>query len=149
MSTQIRIKAMHVWLSLHWEKPGAKKKAVHQRIDAFKLWCWIRLLRVPWTARRSSQSTLKEINPEYSLEGLKLKLKLQYFGHFMQKADSLENTNAGKDWGQEEKRVTEDEMVGWHHRFSGHKFEQTLGDNEGQESQACCAPWGYKQSNTT
>ena len=90
MSTQIRIKAMHVWLSLHWEKPGAKKKAVHQRIDAFKLWCWIRLLRVPWTARRSSQSTLKEINPEYPLEGLMVKLKLQYFGHLMQMTHSLE-----------------------------------------------------------
>ena len=72
-------------------------RAESQRIDAFKLWCWIRLLRVPWMARRSNQSTLKEINPEYSLEGLKLKLKLQYFGHLMQKADSLENTNPGKD----------------------------------------------------
>ena len=68
------------------------KKAEHQRIDAFKLWCWRRLLRVPWTARRSSQSNLKEICPEYSLEGLMLKLKLQYFGHLMQRADSLEKT---------------------------------------------------------
>ena len=64
------------------------KKAEHQRIDAFELWCWRRLLRVPWTARRSNQSILKEINPEYSLEGLRLKLKLQYFGHLMQRADS-------------------------------------------------------------
>ena len=68
------------------------KKAEHQRIDAFKLWCWRRLLRVPWTARRSNQSILKEISPEYSLEGLMLKLKLQYFGHMMQRADSLEKT---------------------------------------------------------
>ena len=68
------------------------KKAEHQRTDAFKLWCCRRLLRVPWTARRSSQSILKEINPEYSLEGLMLKLKLQYFGHLMQRADSLEKT---------------------------------------------------------
>ena len=68
------------------------KKAEHQRIDAFKLWCWRRLLRVPWTARRSNQSILKEINPEYSLEGLVLKLKLQYFGHLMQRANSLEKT---------------------------------------------------------
>ena len=66
------------------------KKAEHQRIDAFELWCWRRLLRVPWTARRSNQSILKEISPEYSLEGLMLKLKLQYFGHLMQRADSLE-----------------------------------------------------------
>ena len=68
------------------------KKAEHRRIDAFELWCWRRLLRVPWTARRSNQSILKEISPEYSLEGLMLKLKLQYFGHLMQRADSLEKT---------------------------------------------------------
>ena len=68
------------------------KKAEHQRIDAFKLWCWRRLLRVPWTARRSNQLILKEINLEYSLEGLMLKLKLQYFGHLMQRADSFEKT---------------------------------------------------------
>ena len=68
------------------------KKAEHQRIDAFELWCWRRLLRVPWTARRSNQSILKEISPEYSLEGLILKLKLQYFGHLMRRADSLEKT---------------------------------------------------------
>jgi len=68
------------------------KKAEHQRIDAFKLWCWRRFLRVPWTARRSNQSTLKEINPEYSLDGLLLKLKFQYFGHLMRRAYSLEKT---------------------------------------------------------
>ena len=68
------------------------KKAEHQRIDAFELWCWRKLLRVPWTARRSNQSILKEISPEYSLEGLMLKLKLQSFGHLMQRADSFENT---------------------------------------------------------
>ena len=68
------------------------KKAEYQRIDAFELWCWRKLLRVPWTARRSNQSILKEISPEYSLEGLMLKLKLQYFGHLMQRADSLEKT---------------------------------------------------------
>ena len=68
------------------------RKAEHQRIDAFKLWCWRRLLRVPWTVRRSNQSILKEISPEYSLEGLMLKLKLQYFGHLMQRTDSLEKT---------------------------------------------------------
>ena len=72
------------------------KKAVHQRTDAFELWCWRRLLRVPCTARRSNQSILKEINPEYSWEGLMLKLKLQYFGHLMRRTDSLEKT-LGKD----------------------------------------------------
>ena len=81
------------------------KEAEHQRTDAFELWCW----RVPWTARRSNQSILKEISPGCSLEGLMLKLKLQYLAHLMRRAD------AGKDWGQEEKGTTEDEMVGWHH----------------------------------
>ena len=71
------------------------KKAEHRRTDAFELWCWRRLLRVPWTARRSNQSILKEINPEYSLEGLML--KLQYFGHLIRRTDSLEKTHAGKD----------------------------------------------------
>ena len=91
------------------------KKAEHQRIDAFELWCWRRLLRIPWTARRSNQSLLKEISPGCSLEGMMLKLKLQYFGHLMRRADSLEKTDAGRDWGQEEKGTTEDEMAGWRH----------------------------------
>ena len=72
-------------------------------------------MRVPWTARRSNQSILKEVSPGYSLEGLMLKLKPQYFGHFMRRVDSLEKTDAGKNWGQEEKGTTEDEMAGWHH----------------------------------
>ena len=84
------------------------KKAECRRIDTFKLWCWRRLLRVPWTARRSNQSILKEISPGISLEGLMLKLKLQYFGHLMRRADSLGKTDAGRDWGQEEKGMTED-----------------------------------------
>ena len=90
-------------------------KAEHRRIDAFELWCWRRLSRVPWTARRSNQSILKEISPEYPLEGLMLKLKLQYFGHLMQRTDSLEITlMLGKIEGR--RRVaTEDEMIGWHH----------------------------------
>ena len=102
------------------------EKAERQRIDAFELWCWRRLLRVPWTARRSNQSILKEISPEYSLEGLMLKLKLQYFGHLMQRTDSLENTlMLEKIEGRkiEEKGMTEDELVGWNHRLNGHEFE--------------------------
>ena len=87
------------------------KKAECRRIDAFELWCWRRLLRVPWTARRSNQSILKEISPGCSLEGMMLKLKLQYFGHLMQRVDSLEKTDAGRDWGQVEKGTTEDEMT--------------------------------------
>ena len=90
-------------------------KAEHRSTDAFELWCCRRLLRVPWTAKRSNQSILKEISPGCSLEGTMLKLKLQYFGHFMQSVDSLEKTDAGRDWGQEEKGTTEGEMAGWHH----------------------------------
>ena len=90
------------------------KKAEHQIIDAFELWCWRRHLRVPWTARRSNQSILKEINPEHSLEGLML--KLQYFGHLMQTANSLEKSlMLGKIKGRKEERASEDEMAGWHH----------------------------------
>ena len=100
------------------------KRAESQRIDAFKLWCWRRLLRVPWTARRFNQSILKEISPGYSLEGLMLKLKLQYFGHLMRSADSLEKTlMLGGIGGQEEKGTTEDEMAGCHHRLGGHEFD--------------------------
>ena len=90
------------------------KKAEGQRIDAFELWCWRRVLRVSWSARRSNQSILK-ISPGNSLEGMMLKLKLQYFGHLMRRVDSLEKTDAGRDWGQEEKGMTEDQMAGWHH----------------------------------
>ena len=80
-------------------------------------------MRVPWTARRSNQCILKEISLRCSLEGLMLKLKLQYFGHLMQRVDSLEKTVAGRDWGQEEKGTTEAEMAGWHHRLDGREFE--------------------------
>ena len=118
------------------------KKAEHRRTDAFELWCWRRLLRVSWTARRSNHSILKEINSEYSLEGLMLKLKLQYFGHLM--LTLWKRLDTGKDWGQEEKGVTEDETVGWHHWLNGHKFEQTQGDSEGEWSLACCSSWGCK-----
>ena len=99
------------------------KKAECQRIDAFEMWCWRRLLRIPWTARRSNQSILKEISPDYSLEGLMLKLKLQYFGYLMRRTDSFEKTDAGKDWRQEEKETTEDESVGWHHQLNGPEFD--------------------------
>ena len=86
------VKAMVFAVVMYGCESWTTKKAEHRRIDAFELWCWRRLLRVPWTARRSNQSILKEITPEYSLEGLMLKLKLQYFGHLMRRADSLEKT---------------------------------------------------------
>ena len=91
------------------------KKAECRIIDSFELWCWRRLLRVPWTERRSNQSILKEISPGISLEGLMLKLKLQYFVHLMRRVDSGKDSDAGRDCGQEEKGTTEDEMAGWHH----------------------------------
>ena len=99
------------------------KKAECQRIDAFELCCWRRLLRVPWTARRSNQSILKKFSPGISLEGMMLKLKLQYFGHLMRRVDSGKDSDAGRDWGQEEKGTTEDEMAGWHHGLDGCESE--------------------------
>ena len=99
------------------------KKVEHRRIDAFELWCWRRLLRVPWTARRSNQSIAKESRLAISLEGMMLKLKLQYFGHLMQRADSLEKTLMLGGIGDKEKGTTEDEMAGWHHRLDGCEFE--------------------------
>ena len=120
------------------------KKAECRRIDSFELWCWRRLLRVPWTARRSNQSILKEISPDYSLEGLMLKLKLQFFGHLMLRANSLEKTlKLGKFEGR--KVITEDKTVGWHHQLNAHEFERALGDCEGQGSLECCSPWVSKR----
>ena len=121
------------------------KKAEHWGTDAFELWCWRRFLRVPGTLRRSNQSILKEINPEYSLEGLLLKLKFQYFGHLMCRTDSLEKTlMLGKIEGGRRRRW-QDEMVGWHPWFNGYKFEQAPGVGEGQGS----STWGHKESDTT
>ena len=124
------------------------KKAECWRIDAFELWCWRRLLRVPWTARRSNQSILKEIKPEHSLEGLRLKLKLQYFGHLMRRM-----TNWKRHWcwerlktGEGDDRGSPSETVGWHHRLSGHEFEQAPGVGDGQRSLACCSPWACTES---
>ena len=102
-------------------------------------------MRVAWTARGSNQSILKEINPEYSLEGLIVKLKLQYFGHLMQRADSLEKTlMLGKIEGR--KRSRQDEMVGWHHQVNEHELRPSPGDSEGQGSLSGCSPWGHKKS---
>ena len=116
LPTKVRlVKAMVFPVIMYECESWTVEKAEHQKIDAFELWCWRRLLRVPWTARRSNQSILKEISPGCSLEGLILKLKLQYFGHLMRRVDSLEKTDAGRDWRQEEKGTTEDEMAGWHH----------------------------------
>ena len=99
---------------------------------------------------RSNQSILKEINPEYLLEGLMLKLQLQYFGHLMPRADSLENTlMLGEIEGRRRRGRQRMRWVGWHHRLSGHESEQIQGDSEGQGSLACCSPWGHKELDTT
>ena len=115
LSTKVHlVKAMFFPIVMWGCESWTIKKAECRRLDAFELWCWRRLLRVPWTARRSNQSILKEISLGISLEGMMLKLKLQYFGHLMHRVDSLEKTDAGRDWGQEN-GMTEDEMAGWHH----------------------------------
>ena len=109
------VKAMVFPVVMYGCESRTVKKAECRRIEAFELWCWRRLLRVPWTARRSNQSILKEISPEYSLEGLMLKLTLQYFGHLMQRTDSLEKTLMLEKIEGRKRGRREDEMVGWHH----------------------------------
>ena len=143
------VKAMVFPVVMYGCESWTIKKVEHQRIDAFTLCCQRRLLRVPWTARRQKQSILKEINPEYSLE--RLMLKLQYFGHLMRRVNSLEKTlMLGKMEGKRRR--------GWQRmRWLGcitdsvdmNEFEQTLGDSEGQRSLVCCNPWGCKELDTT
>ena len=142
------VKAMVFPVVMYGCESWTVKTAECRRNDAFELWCWKRLLRVPWTTRRSNQSILKEINPEYSLERLMLKLKLQYFSHLIRRGDTWENDpDVGKYWNQEEKGTTEDEMVGWHHWFNGHEFEQTLGILKDKKAW-CAAVHGFAKSST-
>jgi len=150
LSTKVRlVKAMIFPVVIYGCESWTIKKTECWRTDAFELWCWRRLLRVPWTARRSNQSILKEISPGCSLEGLMLKLKLQYFGHWCEELLIWEDPDAGKDWGQEEKGTTEDEMVGWQHQINGLGFGWTLGVGDGQGGLACYGSWGCKELVTT
>ena len=126
------------------------KNAEQQRTDAFEPWCWRRLLRVTCTAKRPIQSILKEISPEFSLERLMLKLKLQSFGHLMWRTGSLEKTRMlGKIECRRRKGQQRMKMVGWHRYLNGHEFEQAPGVGDGQGSLVCCSPWGRKVSDTT
>ena len=142
------VKAMLFLIVMYRFESWTIKKAECQRIDAFELWCWRRLWRVPWTARRSDQSILKEISPGCLLEGLMLKLKLQYFGPDAKSWVIWKDPDTGKDWGQEEKGTTEDKVVGWHHRLNGHESGWTPGVGDGQGGLASCGSWGRKELQT-
>ena len=126
------------------------RKAEHRIIDAFELWCWRRLLRVPWTARRSNQSILKETSPGCSLEGLMLRPETPILWPPHAKSWLIGKApDAGRVWGQEEKGMTEDKMAGWHHWLDVHEFGWTPGVVDGQGGLACCDPWGHKELDTT
>ena len=138
------IKAMVFPVVMYGYESWTIKKAEHQRIDPFELWCWRRLLGVPWTARRSIQ-----VNPKENLSWI-------FIGRTDAEAPILwppyakswlirKDLDSGKDWRQEEKGTTEDEMVGCHHRHNGHEFEQALGDGEGQGCLECCSPWSCER----
>ena len=143
------VKAMVFPVVMYGCESWTIKKAESQRIDAFELWCWRRLLRVPWAARRSTQSILKEISPGCSLEGLMPKLKLNTLATSCEELTHWKRFWCWEGWGQEEKGTTEDEMAGWHHQLNGHEFEWTPGVGDGQGGLVCCDSWHCKESDTT
>ena len=151
LSTKVRlVKAMVFPVIKYGCESWTVKKAEHWRIDDFELWCWKRLLRVPWTARRSNQSILKEIRPGCSMEGLMLKLKLQYFGQMMWRADSFEKTLILGGVGGRRKRGRQ--RMRWLDGITDsmdNGFGWTLGVGDGQGSLACCGSWGRKELDTT
>ena len=143
------VKTMVFPVVMYGCESGTVNRAKHQRMDAFELWCWRRLLRVPWIPRRSNKSIVKEISSEYSLEGLTLKLKLQYSGDLMQRTDSSEKTlMLGKIEGR---RRGGQQRMRWLDgiTFNGHEFEQALGVGDRQGSLVCRSTWGRKELDTT
>ena len=141
------VKAMVFPVVMYGCESWTIKKAECRRIDAFELQCWW-FLRIPWTARRSNLSILKEINPEHSLEGWCWSWSSDTLTNWWEELTLGKDPDAGKDWGQQ-KGMTEDGIVGQHHWLNGHEFEQTPGDSEGQGSLACCSPCGLKESDRT
>ena len=139
------VKAMVLPVVMYRCESWTIKKAKHCRIDDFELWCWRRLVK----RKRSNQSILKEINPENALEGLMLKLKLQYFGHLMRRADSLEKMLVLEKIQGRRRRGWQDETIWWHHWLSGHEFEQAPVDVEGQGRLTCYGPWSLTESDMT
>ena len=151
MSTKVcLVKAMVFPVVMYGCESRTIKKAEHWRIDAFELWCWRRLLRIPWTARRSNQSILKEISPGCSLVGLMLKLKLQYFGHLIQRADSLEKTlMLGKIKGRSRSGRQRMRWLDGITDSTGHGFGWTSGVGDGQGGLVCCGSWSCQELDTT
>ena len=150
LPTKVRlIKAMVFPVVMYGCESWTIKKAERRRIDAFEPWCWRRLLGVPWTARRANQSVLKEISPEYSLEGLMLKLKLQYFCTWCEELTHWRSPRFWKRLKAGGEGDDKDEMVGCHHWLDGHEFEQAPGVGDGQQSLVCCSLWGHKYLDMT
>ena len=151
LPTKVRlVKAMVSPVVMYGCDSWTVKKAECWRIDAFELWCWRRLLRVPWTARRSNQSILKEISPGCSLEGMMLKLKLQYFGHLMRRVDSLEKTVMLRGIGGRRRKGWQ--RMRWLDGITdsmGVSLKWTPGVGDGQGGLACCDSWGHKELDTT
>ena len=145
LSTKVLlVRSMVLPVAMYGCESWNKKKAEHRRIDAFQLWCRRILLRIPWIAERINQSILKEISSGCSLEELMLKLKPIFWPADAKSWLIWKDPDAGKDWGQEEKGTTEDEMVGWHHWLNGHGFGYTPGVGNGQGGLECCGSWVAK-----
>ena len=145
LPTKVRlVKAMVFPVVMYACESWTIKKAEHGRIDAFKLWCWRRLLRVPWPSRRSNQSILKEISPGCSLKDWCWTWNSITLATYAKSWLIGKDPDARKDWGQEEKGTAEDEMIGWQHQLHGHDIGWALGVSDGQGGLSCCSPWGPK-----